>query len=119
MEKIVKYFAWNAIVVGTLVLSSVFNWHTGIVLCGIFFGIEAATYFIAAMFPEEKLSDLFPKINYSFRAWRLPFEALWIGLAFYLDHPIIGICMTITLFGFILLWAKCVSFEKSGKTKES
>jgi len=116
MGKVIRYFAWNAMTVGTFILSSIFHWHTGIVLCGIYFGIEAACYFLINLFPVDKLDDLWPKLDRAFKAYTVPFELLWIALAFYLGHNVIGVCMVITFAGYVELWVKKDDYDKKKKS---
>ena len=116
MIRALRYFAWNGVTMGTLILSSVFNWHFGIVLCGIFFGFEASMMFIVNMYPEKTLGELWTKLEDA-SAWtgmwyKIPSEVLFIMVAFYLKHNYIGIAMVITFFCWLYLWARKIEHDK-------
>ena len=116
MVKALRYFAWNGVTMCTLILSSVFSWHTGIVLCGVWFGIEAVTYFLVNTLNDKTLEDLWPKLE-GIGAWvgiwyKIPCEVFWIAVAFYFGHNYIGIAMVITFFSWLYLWARKIEHDK-------
>jgi hypothetical protein len=105
MEGVIKYFAWNAMLVGTLVLSSVFKFDVMITILGWYFGIEAAIYFIAALISPAGKKELFEKNKDQFKIYKCFFEPLYVIIAFCLGHNYIAICMAVTFFGYIYLLA--------------
>jgi hypothetical protein len=92
--------------IGTLVLSSIFKFDIMITLLGVYFGIEAFIYFLLVIFFSimDKKS-FYTKSGELFKGYTFLFEPIFVAVAFYLEHYFMGICMTISLFGFLFLFA--------------
>ena len=117
MEGVIKYFAWNAMLVGTLVLSSVFRFDVMITILGWYFGIEAGIYFIVALISSDCKKEFFEKNKDQFKVYKCFFEPIYIIIAFYLGHSYIGICMAITFFGYVFLLASIKSIIKKNENE--
>lgn len=117
MEGIIKYFAWNAMLVGTLILSSVFHFDVMIVILGWYFGIEAGFYFIAALILPAGKKEFFEKNKDQFKIYKCFFEPFYVGIAFYLGHNYIAICMAITFFGYVYLLASMKQLLKKNEDR--
>ena len=109
---LIRYFAWNALLIGSLVLSTVFKFDTGITVLGVFFGFEASMYLLTCFNNEEGLKKIAGKTQETFKIYKIPFEVAFICLAFYLKHYFIGICMFATFWAWIYLFAATAKYRK-------
>lgn len=103
MERIGKYFAWNAMVVGTLVLSSIFKFDIMITILGWFFGIEAAVYFAAVLISNKEQDKFANRNKHKLETYKCFFEPIYIFVAFWLGHNYIAICMFVSFLGYVYL----------------
>ena len=117
MEGVIKYFAWNAMLVGALILSSVFKFDVMITILGWYFGIEAAIYFIAALISPAGKREFFEKNKDQFKIYKCFFEPVYITIAFLLCHNYIAICMTVTFFGYVYLLANMKQILKKNEDR--
>lgn len=105
MNKVMKYLSWNAMIIGSLVLASVFNIKAFIVVLTVFFSIEALTCATIVFTWDQQKDDTKAKLNglIGNRFWTIPFEIGFAYLAFYLNHSYIGTCMVITLSAYVYI----------------
>jgi len=118
MASVIRYFAWNAIVIGGLVLATVFNVKAVISILEVFFALEALLY-IFFCFSGDKVLKKLAEANNAFKVYKIPFEMLFVALAFYLKHYFIGICMSATFFAYIFLFASTAQYRGIETKEES
>lgn len=114
--RLLKYFIWNTAIIGTLILSSIYDFQAMINILGVFFGGEAAMYFLVVTKVisggKERLEWL-QKLKFD---WKVPLiELIWVCIAFYFKHPFIGICMFVTTFLYAYLLVETIILEKENK----
>ena len=93
--KALKYFAWNAIITGTLASGYFLNCMKGTgIAIGILYGVLIIpTYSLITLFSSTDVvkNELF-KMKIVFK-WTMLLEPVWIALAIYMGYKKIAVCM--------------------------
>lgn len=125
MTTIIKYVAWNAMIIGALILSTIFNFNGMLFLLSIFFAFESFIYALTVFLQSnESIKTIILKSKDNLKVWKVPFEVIFVIIAFYLNQKFIGMCMMITLFAYIYLvalvkeWSDKAPSENNSNTTE-
>ncbi len=94
---VMKYVAWNAMVVGTVTLATVYNVEPILAIANWFFGIEAALYLITVFLStNDDFWESMLKKPETLEPWKAAVEPIWIVYMFNLGHVFNGVCMAFT-----------------------
>lgn len=103
-KEFLQYAAWNGMVVGALILSTIFKLSIMQVVVAWFFGLEAVFYVLFCA-SENLRKELYAKTPSLRKFYKLFTEVLFIGIAFLLKQYFVASCMIITYFGYVYLYA--------------
>lgn len=115
MDKLIRYFAWNAMLVGSLILATIFNINTIVKVLTVFFAFESCMYAVVVIFAQSKIMEdgIFKMYSRgAFAAYKLALEPVYIFTAFALGHKAISVCMFITMCAYIYTWATAINLKK-------
>ena len=96
MIALAKYFLWNGVLMGTIILSTVFKLEFMLTIMTWLIGIETFFYIVACGSGDETKRTIFAKAKDGFKPWKVPFEVIYMAVVFGLGHPIIGTFMFVS-----------------------
>lgn len=94
MNKVMRYFVWNVLIMGVLALGYFLNEQnmTGLIV-GIYYGIAVALYFVILIFNNKDIRKMLVKVLSKYEYWKLPFEVLFLVATIKMGYIKIGIAM--------------------------
>jgi len=114
LNKVMRYFVWNALIMGVLALGYFLNEsQLSSLFIGIYYGIVVTSCFIILIFSQNKdIRKMLIKVLNKYDYWKLPFEVLFLVATIKMEYIKIGIAMFFEVAFILYLHINAIEWKK-------